>query len=405
MNMVRDSVLPANGATHVTIVVELDQLSAPKTRRRPTPAYENEIGRFHADLHAPLRKFAQISGAHADLLTTFPAAALAIVSRRLPAATRANARDMVGAGRSLPTIAAALKLPMWLKRLPPEALHAELPANLEAKDGMFGRLIANATPKVFKRGSTWLPQVFAARAACDDAFALWWAYRCTDAFRLDMITPIAAYAWYGARPELPATKYMRRRWSPRAHIAAMAHEAHCWHVRMLLEMQALEASLDPSRLSGGRHAGYEFVALDTAAALTAEGRIMGHCVGDYAERAAIGYSRIFSIRAAGERVATLEIRYRGGEAIGIEQISGPRNRTPPDDVLCAAHAWVRCLTAHPGCAELYGPPKINIAGWRALWAPYIAAKAAEGVAVAPPPECAAAALARTRDLMAATLSD
>ncbi len=387
----------------MTIVIATPAARTLLKPRRATSEHETQLARFLPALQPALQKLMLASKAHADLLVSFPAAAISLVTKRLTARERASALKLVRAGRPLKEIAAALRLPMWLRRLPPEALYEPLPANLDPGDRAFGRGVVNAAPATVKPGATWLAQVLTARALCDDEFALWWARRCWDALRPDMIAPVAAFAWFSKHPQHAAYRYLRTAWSSRAALAVVAHEAHLWHVRMILDAQAREARGDPHHLTGARHAGYEFVALDTAAALQEEGRLMGHCVADYAERAAIGYSRLFGVRQGGSRLATMEIRYREGAAVGIEQICGPRNRTPDQDLLRAAYAWAHALCTMPGCSALYGPAPINLVSWKLLWQPYVGAKAAEGVTVPAAPVDANAILNRTRELMAAAI--
>jgi len=385
-------------------LTELD-LASPHApvKRRPLPTYHDQLARFRADLQPALHKFAELSKAHADLLTSFPAVAISLVTTRLPARKVTAALKLVKEGKPLTQVSAALNLPMWMRRMPPEALHEPLPANLNPNDAGFGRVVNNAAPPAFKPGTIWLQQVLAARALGDDAFAAWFAPRCWDALRTDLIAPLAAFAWFSTRATLPAHRYLRRRWSPRSPLAAMAYEAHIWHVRMILELQALETEADALRLTGARYNGYEFIALETATDLTEEGRAMGHCVADYAERAAVGFSRLFSIRKGEQRFATMEIRFNSEGAVGVEQLSGPRNRTPDVDVLRAAYGWAKVLCATPGCAALYGPPPIHMPSWQIAWLPYVAAKASEGVTITPPPADAQKVLGKTRELMAAAM--
>lgn len=63
---------------------------------------------------------------------------------------------------------------------------------------------------------------------------------------------------------------------------------------------------------------------------------MHHCVGGYASACASGESRIFSLRAGGERVATLEIRLRGRATWVVRQCFGPCNDHINDQAVLAA---------------------------------------------------------------------
>lgn len=346
---------------------------------------EDRLDRFRSDLRNPLRAFAQRSKAHEDLLWTFPALAIAAVTQ-----ARAAALDALRDGAPLPVLARTLGVPMWLRKLPPEALHHDLPApaQIDGEDRAFGRKIANALPRSIEGGSVWLPSVLAARAACDDDFAVWWAQAKNGVECIEAAAAMGAYAWYSQHPRCTAASLIRRRWTPRAPAMAMAREAHDWLVRLLLD--ATRAHGDEIYVS--RVDGYEFVELNTSAALTEEGQMMRHCVAAYGERVALGYSRIFGIRRQGARVATVEIRHINGCPRYIQQLSGPKNEPVPEDVIKAVLAWLDCMRALPPDE----PPKVSAARWAQLWAPYRRAKRTMDL----PAERATDILRGTRQLLA-----
>jgi hypothetical protein len=102
---------------------------------------------------------------------------------------------------------------------------------------------------------------------------------------------------------------------------------------------------------------YEIVALQSGAALHAEGADMHHCVASYARNVIRGLSRIFSVRKNGRRVATFEISRSGfllasGEFLQLPggrlshkliQIKGPYNAEVPQEVEQAIHAFISGL--------------------------------------------------------------
>jgi hypothetical protein len=110
--------------------------------------------------------------------------------------------------------------------------------------------------------------------------------------------------------------------------------------------------------------GYEIVALQSGAALHAEGADMHHCVASYAGNVIRGFSRIFSVRRDGRRVATFEISKSGfllasGEFLQLPsskrapyklvQIKGPYNAEVSHETEKAIHAFISGLseTARP----------------------------------------------------------
>lgn len=64
----------------------------------------------------------------------------------------------------------------------------------------------------------------------------------------------------------------------------------------------------------GRHAKGEWTAVEltNGSALSEEGREMGHCVSSYSSNCRSGQLRLFSIRFAGQRVCTMELRIKDG---------------------------------------------------------------------------------------------
>jgi len=95
------------------------------------------------------------------------------------------------------------------------------------------------------------------------------------------------------------------------------------------------------------------VSLNTSDDLWEEGTAMDHCVGGYDQQCYANVSRIYSIRRAGERVATLEIRKVGGK-LTIGQLYGYHNRRITDKAvnLFAKRVLSECRKApEPSTAE------------------------------------------------------
>lgn len=121
--------------------------------------------------------------------------------------------------------------------------------------------------------------------------------------------------------------------------------------------------------------GHQFVALRSAAELFAEGRSMGHCVVSYSVRVAGGRSRIYSIRRADRRLATLELvsneanaqhvlsavsgeqhvpmkTERSARHWRVAQLVGPANRTPSEEIVSAVRSALTGLSE--GCGLKFG---------------------------------------------------
>ncbi|CAN0486805.1 unnamed protein product, partial [Phaeothamnion confervicola] len=97
---------------------------------------------------------------------------------------------------------------------------------------------------------------------------------------------------------------------------AQAHAAsQRWHLELALRPPVSEASrpdwrtlIDYAPLpSHVEVEGHDFHALQTREAIFEEGARMHHCVRLYADKVAQGNSRIYSVRQAGQPIATLEL--------------------------------------------------------------------------------------------------
>jgi hypothetical protein len=91
--------------------------------------------------------------------------------------------------------------------------------------------------------------------------------------------------------------------------------------------------------------GFAFHALQTREAIYDEGARMQHCVRLYADKVAKGSSRIYSVRQAGQRVATLELMRTTKAAATahryvLAQLKGARNSRPSTPTATAVAAFV-----------------------------------------------------------------
>ena len=97
------------------------------------------------------------------------------------------------------------------------------------------------------------------------------------------------------------------------------------------------SGLDPLCVRGkGRRAAWEIRELCTSAALASEGHALAHCVGTYTQRASGGVCSIWSLRAHGIPILTIEVV---GHA--ILQIRGRDNRDPSPTELIIVARWAR----------------------------------------------------------------
>jgi hypothetical protein len=345
---------------------------------------DRQLRRYAGRLRPHLRRLANESKAHADLLFSFPAASVAIATAR-QRGTRLRALRLIGSGAKLAEIADVLLLPMWTRRLPPEAFDGPLPCGLyeRAGDAAFGRCVLNTLPAARVGMSTWLRWVLEGRSACDDEFALWIAsLRVFEGNQLHtrLMLPLALFAWFSRHPSLEAAKLVAQPWTDKMSLAKAAWETQAWLLRVLQDL-----CVEGENTWTSEHVvnGLAFVPLTTPNMLREEAVHMRNCLANYSEHTIYGTCRLYSIRREGVRLADMEIRFAGDTAQPfIAHLLGPRNaKSVPKPVQDAANAWFTTQSREPW------PFKWGTLGdetfQRFIWLPYASARSPFGHS--PPP--------------------
>ena len=83
--------------------------------------WESYVGRFAYPARREARRLMKGSARLVDLAMVFPGAIYALATRHGAADARREALTLVEQGAPLKAVARALDLPLWLRRLPPEA--------------------------------------------------------------------------------------------------------------------------------------------------------------------------------------------------------------------------------------------------------------------------------------------
>jgi hypothetical protein len=109
-----------------------------KSLKRPTDPWRTQepsqlcdeletfAARFAYPARREVRRLMRSSARLADLATVFPGAIHALATKRGPADVRTRATKLVEEGAALKSVARLLELPLWLRRLPPEAFHKQI---------------------------------------------------------------------------------------------------------------------------------------------------------------------------------------------------------------------------------------------------------------------------------------
>ncbi len=351
---------------------------APEQLPAPRPDVDALVRRFDPARRRTIRRLVQSSARAADLAAVFPGAIYAMAIRRGPATRRRRALDLVEQGAPLREVTHTLELPMWLRRLPPEAFAGPLGA-VPASE-MFSRRIVNHLPLRPAESALWLKSVIFAARACDEYFALWLASQPVfnesgDPERVFGL--LAAYAWFSSAEISRGRTLIVAPWRPEMALDTAVCAAKSWFNRLRLVLQVRDGALADSWLEPGEAMGLSFVPLLDHADILAEAHAMLNCADQYADRLMRDKCRLFGVRRRGTRIATLEIGPHPREpgVLAISQLKARHNMPAASDVWQAAHAWLSSQK------NLRRPPAIRTAAqsmhaatWESLMAGYRARK-------------------------------
>ncbi len=352
-------------------------------------AIERQIRRFDRSVQRRLRKLAGLSPRLGDLILSFPAAAFAIATDSAPPVATGEAVRRVKEGCGLRDVANPLGLPMWLKRVPPEAFNGKLSALPDGEK--FAQKISGRIPENPAYATCWLNWVSFAGQAADEEFALWIAGRKPPFVRplpieQTPLRPLALFAWFSKTSDGQARDLIKKPWQPSMRFAKATEGMQLWLDEVARLFKPVRPRRGPGRYSRRIEGGLRMVALRTGPQLREEGRLMDHCVGTYAHLVAAGDCMIFSVREGEQRLATVEVRRHGRSgAHQIVQLQGHANRRPNEQVRKFAHDWVARYGATPdrGLQPADSEFVVKPAVWNALWQPYLAAKGPVGLEASP----------------------
>lgn len=341
-------------------------------------AVERSLARFDARWRNRIRRFASGHPRLADLAIAFPALLFALATRTN---NDARAVALAIAGAPLKTVANAAGVPLWLRRLPPEAFVTRL-CGLPDGD-MFRHRIANHLPHRARLAAHWLSMVRAAAEYCDEAFAIWVAREITRGSKIhkpENLRLVALYAWYSRRSEASGHKLLSKPWLESMTYKNAVEEAERWHEAMRLNFLLSGKRIDPW-FKPGMVMGLDFVPLLTSDAIAEEARIMDNCLRSYGLHVADGRVRLWSIRQGNEHIATLSVGFqRSAPALTaipqIFELLGPKNDTASREIWLTAVQWIENqdfsnLDQRSLRVKNITPER---AGWIAMWRPYWIAK-------------------------------
>jgi hypothetical protein len=343
----------------------------------PSDYMEARLRRYDHRYQARVRALADRHARLAQLAVSFPALLFALAAPPSGVDTaRVIARIIAGA--PLAELAALVRIPLWLRKLPPEAFVQPIPDLPNGK--VLRRRIVNHLPTTSRRASAWLQAVAEAAEWAHELVAVWIARELTRGRAeapLQELRSISLFAWFSTQPGTRGHDLVDRPWSPAMRFATAAYHAGLWRTRVELELNLGHTPIADVWLKPGSVDGHDFVPLRTIADIVEEAAAMRNCVRSYGRALAYNGLRIWSVRRAGERVATLAVGLRGGDPLpAIVQLLASNNDEAPPEVWWAARRWLHGhdLLRVDMKRRASGEAPLHEASWIAIWRPYWLAK-------------------------------
>nr|GAJ31081.1 hypothetical protein BDOA9_0102540 [Bradyrhizobium sp. DOA9] len=355
----------------------LNVLPAPCQVAGRSDLLERRLRRYHQRFEDAVRALAARHPRLADLAASFPALlfALAVPRTRLDPA---RATACVVDGAPLAQVAALAGLPLWLRKLPPEAFVRPIP---RLPDGeLFRRQIANHLPRSPKLAPIWLQLVAETAELAHEPMAAWIAreyVRSPRRVQTARLRLICLWAWFSSQPVTFGHDVIERPWAPDLRIDAARSAAEDWRTMVALHADLGRLPITDMWLRPGRMAGYEFVPLDSTSAITAEAKAMRNCLRSYGYNLAHNRSRLWSVRKDGERVATLRIACRFRDPLpSLVELKGPGNVDVSRELWWAARQWLHKhdLSQIDMTQHAWETAPLDRNSWVSLWRPYWLAK-------------------------------
>ncbi len=316
-----------------------------------------------------------------DLADSFPALLFALATGYGTDRTRRAVEGLIEQGAPLKTACVAFGLPLWLRRVPAEALRHPLPPM--PKDAEFGATMTARLPTDPKACALWLERVCLGLQLVGRDFALWVA---REPRAMPPLTSdedfqwLMAWSWASVNATSPGHRLLRTGWTPAVGWKKARDDMAVWKKRIDL-VGALAGEVRDPWFDDAAVQGLQIVHLQSVQDFIAESMAMDNCLDQYAAHLAYGRVRIFSVRRQGKPIADVELTQRADEATMpcVSQIRGPRNRRAPPAIWQAVHAW---LGAQPFRAIAIEPTPLTAtrAALKAFWKPYAQALTAEGLA-------------------------
>jgi hypothetical protein len=351
-------------------------LRAPVQGPARSDALERQLKRYRPPFQRAVRGLAAQNSRLADLALSFPALLFALAVPR-PGLDPACAIACATKGDALAGVAAAADVPLWLRRLPPEAFTCRIAALPDSK--LFRRQIANHLPSR-KAGSVWLQAVAEMAEVAHETAAVWIAREITReqrSVKLDRLRLVGLWMWFSGQPETLGHKIIQKHWSPDMRFGSALDAADEWRMNVDIHINLGRGPIADLWLRSTRVAGYDFLPLASASEIVEEAAAMKNCLRSYGRDLAFNCSRLWSIRKDGRRVATLSVGIRHGDPLpNITELRAAGNKDVPPEVSWAVRRWLHMhdLFRIDTKRRDWRTVPLDRSTWASIWRPYWVAK-------------------------------
>jgi hypothetical protein len=233
---------------------------------------ERRLQRYCPRFQGAVRALAMRHSRIADLAVSFPALLFALAVPR-PGLDPTRGLDLAIKGAALAEVAAAADVPMWLRRLSPEALADPI---MKLPDGeLFRRQIANHLPRSPKITPVWLRAVADVAGWAHEAAAVWIAREIVRNNRqplLNRLRLLSLWAWFSGQPDTLGHSLIEKPWTPAMRIGTALGAAEAWRAAVILQVNLGREPIADMWFQPARVGGFDFLPLNSTSGIIEEAR-------------------------------------------------------------------------------------------------------------------------------------
>jgi hypothetical protein len=259
---------------------------------------ENALNAFPHKYRAYIKREASQEPKLADLALSFPAL-LFVIAVPHPGMDANELRQQVIAGKPLKFFFKTAGLPLWLRKLQPQAFE-DLLVHVPCGE-LVWRQITNFIPSKSKHQARWLRQVSYCLRWGHEAFALWVArigkisIGKREPYRLNMLS---LWAWYSHHPQTEFGRLVQKRWRIDMDWNQVTMACNSWIESVNLHLQVHIETRSPKLIAFAVD-GFDFVHLATGEMLADEAVAMRNCIKTYGHDIAARDNELWSMRRNG----------------------------------------------------------------------------------------------------------